>query len=164
MRLHDLSMVFNDRQIHVLEKILETTDSVSVSDFVSSIIRLTIPYLKLKHFKMLLKNGGYRKINWTKKLHIVMREIDYRFLKLLHINLETHGIAVIIRELLELVFSFYNNYGINWLKELLVFLELVKSKIGKKKCWTKYKGQFPDIYHYRIDYNKNFEVIQIQSG
>ena len=171
MILHDFSMVLNEEQFGKIEQILACpTQHIvplrckSVNDLISFFIRISLPYLKLKHFRLLLGNGEYQRFDWSKKLHIVITRQEYHFLKLIHVNLDTHGMAIVVRGLIELIFKFFDVHGPGWLSAFLEYLEKIKGVLSQKKYWYKNRVQFPDLFHYRIDYDEKFNVIRILTG
>ena len=171
MVLHDFSMVLNEQQLDKIEQILDCPTRYitplrckSANELISFFIRISLPYLKLKHFRLLIGNGNYERFNWSKKLHIVITKQEYSFLKLIHVNLDTHGMALVVRALIELIFKFFDEHGPGWLLAFLEYLKKIKAILSHKKYWAKNSSQFPDLFHYRIDYDKNFNVIQILTG
>ena len=171
MILNDFAIVLNEQQFNKLERILACNTQYitplrckSVNDLISFFIRLSLPFFFLIHFGMLIGNGYYQRINWSKKLHIVITRQEYNFLKLIHANLETYGMAVVVRTLIDLVFRFFDAHGEGWLVAFQEYLENIEKVLSQKKCWFKSRTQFPDLFHYRIDYNKNFSVIRILTG
>ena len=163
MKRHDFSMVFNDEQIVILEKIIRFTGHRDINNLVSFLVIFMKPYLKVKHYKLISARKTYETINWTKKLHIKLWKSDYRFLKLLHANLKTHSIAWIIRDILKIVFKFFSVYGDSCFEELKKQLKLVKSgpSINRKQ---NIQREFPLILHYFIEYNNKYEAIRIYHG
>ena len=162
MRLHDFTMVINSRQLLILKKLLKITKHKRVNDLITFMLIRMLPYLKKKHLNFKCEKSIYKKVNWTKKLHVLLLEKDFNFLKLLHVNLETYSIAQIIREIIEIVFKFYDSFGEQCFVELDKFLAEVKKDISKHKTMKKNTGQLSNIFYKRIDYNRKYEAICIQ--
>ena len=164
MTVHDLSMVFSEREIMILKKIMNITGQEKLNKSVSFIIRFMRPYIRKKHYKINRENLGYRKISWVKKLHVGILENDYKLLKLIHANLGSHSIAGIIRDMLEMVFKYFDLFGVACFAELSGLLKRIQEEITAGSKSIDLKREFPETYHYRNDYNNHYDVIVIKTG
>ena len=163
MELHDFSMVFNDFEIALLNQLLKASNCCMINEMVSSFIRIMHPYLENSLFLNIKGFGSYKKINWTTKMHIKIRQTDYNLLKLVYNNLNASSIAAVIRMILEVIFDYFILYGGRWFFELKKFLDglIDFNKNRNFRAWD--SGEFPETFTYRVDYDKNYQMIHIQN-
>ena len=159
---YDFSMVFSSEEYRLLDEIRQLTGHRSVSDLVSFIIGVLLPYLKLKHILFMKNETGYRRINWSRKKHIVMTRKNYEELKLAHKNLDSYSIAGLIRLMLDVVFEFFGLFGEGCFIMLKKHLKQIEEKLNKKKIWQNPNIQFPVKLACKVSYNTNFEPVYIQ--
>ena len=162
MKKHDFSLLINDYQVNMLNKIMKLKGEQSEGKMIAYLVEKMMPYIKLKHFKRIIQKNKYKRINWVKKVHVILQKRDYGFLKIVHKNLDTYSIGQIIRELLDLFFLFFLRFGSGCFVMLKDFLENITRVMAKKKIWKNTFGELPELFHLRVDYDANFNVICIQ--
>ena len=158
MKKHDFSMVLNNKHIRILKRLEKSTKKKNTGGVIAYLVILMQPYFNKRLRSLKSSRSTCTKVNWSKKIHVRMDREHYHLLKLLHKNLDTYSIAAIVREMLDIVFYFYEFHGDLCFEKLELFVKNMDSDCND---FSLKNGELPQKFKYIIVYNKYFEVSSI---
>ena len=160
----------------LLEKIknLAKKRSISISALIRKVFEKIVPIIEKKHLKEKRREKDYPIVCATHKVRVYIPKKLYNQLKIIHSNLNTFSMAVLVREILEEYFIGIETFGeeefenkIERLKKKLDELKVKKAVILKKKEGGKVappdipREPHPDQY-FLLTFDSKFRLLEIK--
>jgi len=150
-------------------KYLKEKKNKDLSAIVREIILLMIPVLREKHLYEKRREKDYKFINATEKIRVFLPEEVYNELKLVHDQLNSFSIAILIRELFEVYFAGIEIYGeekfmkmIQKLKNEIDGLKIKKACVVKERRGQDIPCSMEANDYFLLKFNLNFCLTEIK--